>query len=65
MNVFFKFALKGSKLFIIICLVVANVGFEDETFVLIAPVPGYCLPLNSNEPRCVKTGLRGFRPGPT
>ena len=39
--------------------------------VLIMPVPGHCFFLPSpgtillNEPRYEKTGLRGFRPGPT
>ena len=35
---------------------------------MIAPVPGHCIPVTTTiifEPRYEKTGLRGFRPGPT
>ena len=34
-----------------------NLGFYEEMTKII-------FQLSSNEPRCEKTGLRGFRPGP-
>ena len=37
--------------------------FEGRILVLTLHVPGHSFTIN--EPRCEKTGLRGFRPGPT
>ena len=46
---------------------VVQPGFYSDTVVLDkhAEVPGSILGQGQNEPRREKTGLRGFRPGPT
>ena len=40
-----------------------GVGYENNTFQLVCDC--ILLPKNTFESRCEKTGLRGFRPGPT
>ena len=62
-----------SLYFDIVILGISHFGFEGGTLVLIVSVPGHCLSFalyscycnNVFEPRCEKTGLRGFRPGST
>ena len=53
-----------SLLCLFVVLVVSHLGFKGGNLVLIAPVPGQCFPFPF-EPCREKTGLRGFRPGPT
>ena len=53
-----------SLLSLFVALDVSAIRFENGNWVLDAPVPGHCIPVTS-EPRCEKTDLWGFRPGPT